>query len=148
MLSGFSLTPRYRLDDESPWLKGIDPLRRYWIYANGNSDDVRILPGLQMVEFEEFRQAVRGFRAMTPGEELSLPASMGSTLVICCVAENCYAIPDESTGAQVWHLFDKESLESLLMTAHPDWRCTPEHLSLGRSFLSHAWQQPAAVKAA
>jgi len=48
----------------------------------------------------------------------------------------------------VWHLFDYESLESLLMTAHPDWRCAPEHLALGRSLLSVAFEQPAAAKVA
>jgi hypothetical protein len=31
----FTLSPRYRLDDELPWLEGIDPSRHYWIRVNG-----------------------------------------------------------------------------------------------------------------
>jgi hypothetical protein len=148
MFSGLSLSPRYRLDDLSPWLQGIDPLRRYWLNANGDAGAVRRLPGLQPADFNAFRQAIRRFRGMVPGEQLSLPASLGASLTIHCVAENCYAIADDSPAAPVWHLFDHEALESLLMTAHPDWQCAPEHLSLGRSLLAYAWQQPTVMKAA
>jgi hypothetical protein len=148
MFSEFSLAPRYRLDDESPWLKGIDPLRRYWLYINGDQQRVAVLPGLYAKDSEVFRQSIRSFRRMTIGERLALPTELGEGLLIHCVAENCYAIADPATVAPAWHLFDRESLESLLMTAHPDWQCAPQHLSLGRSLLNLAWGQPAAVKAA
>jgi hypothetical protein len=46
MFSELSLAPRYRLDDDSPWLKGIDPLRRYWICVNGDPRSMRVLSGL------------------------------------------------------------------------------------------------------
>jgi hypothetical protein len=148
MFSELSLAPRYRLDDLSPWLKGIDPLRRYWIQVNGEQDLVRQLPGLRSDDFEVFRQSIRSFRQMTAGEILSLSAELGQELTIHCVGENCYAISDTTTPHPVWHLFDYESLESLLMTAHPDWRCAPQHLTLGRSLLSLAFEHPASVQAA
>ncbi|MBE9111252.1 hypothetical protein IQ273_17745 [Nodosilinea sp. LEGE 07298] len=148
MFSELSLAPRYRLDDVSPWLKGIDPLRRYWICANGDPRAMRVLPGLSAQSVEAFKQAIWGFRSLTIGQELALPAGMSDRLTIYCVAENCYAIADSSTGAEVWHLFDAESLESLLLTAHPDWQCAPEHLNLGRSLLTAAWGQAAVPKAA
>ncbi|TVP68377.1 MAG: hypothetical protein EA342_06100 [Leptolyngbya sp. LCM1.Bin17] len=148
MFSEFSLTPRYRLDDESPWLKGIDPLRRYWIYVNGDQRRIGVLPGLHAKDLETFRQSIRSFRRLTIGEELVLPTELGEGMTIHCVAENCYAMADSSAVGPVWHLFDRESMESLLLTAHPDWQCAPQHLSLGRSLLSLAWGQPAALKAA
>ena len=42
---------------------------------------------------------------------------------IYCVSTNCYAVADEVAGAEVWPLFDRETLENLLMTmtAHEDW---------------------------
>jgi hypothetical protein len=148
MFSELSLAPRYRLDDESPWLKGIDPLRRYWLYVNGDQRTMRVLPGLSTQSPEAFKQAILGFRNLAVGEELTLPAGMGDRIVLHCVAQNCYAIADNSAGAEVWHLFDAESLESLLLTAHPDWQCAPEHLNLGRSLLTAAWGQVAVPKAA
>jgi hypothetical protein len=148
MFSELSLTPRYRLDDESPWLRGIDPLRRYWICVNGDQSELRLLPGLASQSKEAFRQSILSFRELGIGQELTLPTGFGGRLTLYCVAENCYAIADDSTGAEVWHLFDRESLESLLLTAHPDWQCAPEHLNLGRSLLTLAWGQPAVVKAA
>ncbi|PSN12149.1 hypothetical protein C7293_21460 [filamentous cyanobacterium CCT1] len=148
MFSELSLAPRYRLDDESPWLKGIDPLRRYWICVNGDQRAMRVLPGLSTQSVEAFKQAIRGFRYLAIGQELTLPAGMSDRITLYCVAENCYAIADKSTEAEVWHLFDAESLESLLLTAHPDWQCAPEHLNLGRSLLTAAWGQPAVPKAA
>jgi len=148
MFSEMSLSPRYRLDDESPWLKGIDPLRRYWIYINGEQDFIRALPGLKTPDFDAFCQSIRGFRNLTIGTVLTLPTELGRGLTIHCVAENCYCIADTSAPYPVWHLFDYESLESLLMTAHPDWRCAPEHLELGRSLISVAFDQPAAAKVA
>lgn len=148
MFSELSLAPRYRLDDQSPWLQGIDPLRRYWIHVNGEQHYVRMLPGLKTHDFESFRQAIRSFRNLTIGAVLTLPAELGRGLTIHCVAENCYAVVDSTTSAPVWHLFDYESLESLLMTAHPDWQCASQHLELGRSLLSLAFEQPAAAKVA
>ncbi|NJL46683.1 MAG: hypothetical protein HC929_03245 [Leptolyngbyaceae cyanobacterium SM2_5_2] len=144
----FPLLPRYRLDDESPWLQGIDPLRRYWLAVNGDEATVRMLPGLSTQDFESFKQAIFGFRALEVGQELTLPADFGQQLTIACVAENCYAVTDDSTPAPLLHLFDREALESLLMTAHPDWQCAPQHLTLGRSLLAAAWGQSVAVKAA
>jgi hypothetical protein len=128
-------------------LKGIDPLRRYWVMVNGEENLVRRLPGLNTPDFERFKQAIRSFRALDVGQELTLPAEMGEDLTITCVAENTYAIADHFS-APVWHLFDRESLESLLMTAHPDWQCAPQHLRLGQSVLTAAWGQPAIAKAA
>ena len=58
MFSEMSLAPRYRLDDESPWLKGTDPMRRYWIHVNGEQGFLRALPGLKPNDFETFRQAI------------------------------------------------------------------------------------------
>ncbi|MEY3297736.1 MAG: hypothetical protein RLZZ597_996 [Cyanobacteriota bacterium] len=147
MFSQLSLAPRYRLDDESAWLQGIDPLRRYWVMVNGEETLVRRLPGLSTQDFDSFKQAIRGFRALDIGQELTLPAELGEQLTIFCVAENTYAIADHSL-APVWHLFDRESLESLLMTAHPDWQCAPQHLRLGQAVLTAAWGQPIAAKAA
>jgi hypothetical protein len=144
MFSELSLAPRYRLDDESLWLKGIDPLRRYWIYVNGEQDFVRILPGLKIKDIEAFRQSIHSFRNLATGAMVTLPTELGSGLTIHCVAENCYAIADSSAPNPVWHLFDYESIESLLMTAHPDWKCAPQHLELGRSVISFAFEQPAA----
>jgi hypothetical protein len=148
MFSELSLAPRYRLDDESPWLKGVDPLRRYWLCVNGDRRAVRVLPGLAAQSPEAFKQAIRSFRQLAIGQELTLPAGLSDCLTLHCIALNCYAIADRTTDAEVWHLFDAESLESLLLTAHPDWQCAPEHLNLGRSLLTAAWGQPAVTKAA
>lgn len=157
MFSELSLAPRYCLDDESPWLRGIDPLRRYWICVNGDPRSLRVLPGLATQSEEAFKQAIYSFRSLGIGQELTLPAGMSDgpqgpvsdhRLTIYCVAQNCYAIADRSTGAEVWHLFDTESLESLLLTAHPDWQCAPQHLNLGRSLLTAAWGQPSMPRAA
>ncbi len=148
MFHELSLAPRYRLDDESPWLKGIDPLRRYWICVNGDRRAVRVLPGLSAQSPEALKQAIRSFRQLAIGQELTLTAGLSDRLTIYCIAIDCYAIADRTTAAEVWHLFDQESLESLLLTAHPDWQCAPEHLNLGRSLLTAAWGQPAVAKAA
>jgi hypothetical protein len=148
MFSQLSLAPRYRLDDESPWLQGIDPLRRYWLVVNGDEATVRLIPGLSSDDFDAFKRAIRSFRSLDVGQELSLPAELGEQITIVCVAENCYAVVDPDPTAPVWHLFDREALESLLMTAHPDWYCAPQHLILSQSLLTAAWGQPVAVNAA
>lgn len=143
-----SLAPRYRLDDEHPWLIGIDPLRRYWIAVNGDETHTAVLPGLQADTLAELKAAVMGIRDLAAGDRLELPTAMGNSLEVRCVAENCFAIADSSNGVPVEHCFDQESLESLLMTAHPDWRCAPQHLELGRRQLNGAWTAPAVAKAA
>lgn len=107
-----------------------------------------VLSGLSTQSSEAFNQAIRSFRTLAIGQELTLPAGLSDRLTIHCVANNCYAIADRSTGAEVWHLFDAESLEALLLTAHPDWQCAAEHLNLGRSLLTAAWGQVAVPKAA
>lgn len=141
----FPLAPRYRLDDESPWLEGIDPLRRYWLSANGDRARTAIVDGLRPESFEAFVAQIRQFRALAPGDRLTLgtgsnPATEGSVL---CVSNNCYAVETKFEGAPVWHLFDLEALESLLMTAHPDWIPSDRDMALGRRMLERAMVAPA-----
>ena len=142
------LAPRYRLDDEQPWLVGIDPIRRYWLAVNGNDAVTLAIPGLVVSSVSELRDIILTFRGMTPGEQLKLPTFGEDALVIHCVGDNCFAVEGVVQSAPTSHLFDQETLESLLRTAHPDWQCAPAHLDLGKRFLSLAWQEPAAVKAA
>lgn len=138
------LAPRYRLDDESVWLEGIDPTRHYWLWVNGDRCLAVALPGLCVTSLEAFVQALRCFRSLQSGGQIQLHSAMGS-LSLHCISSNCYAIAAEVKGAAVWHLFDQETLESLLMTAHPDWQCSEADLALGRRLLARAWQQPAAA---
>lgn len=138
----FTLAPRYRLDDDSVWLIGIDPLRRYWIAVNGDTQTQITLQGLSVSCFEEFQEAIWAFRSLGPGEVLEIPGPTGA-LMIQCVNENCLAVHDHLEGAEVWHLFDQETLESLLMTAHPDWRCAPRDLELGRQLIGGLWPEVA-----
>lgn len=144
----FPLVPRYRLDDEQPWLLGIDPLRRYWLSVNGGSTVTALVPGLNTESFETFRTAMRSFRQLQAGETIHLPTALGTSLDITCVSNNCFLIAGNVNGAAVSHVFDQESLESLLMTAHPDWCCAPHHKELGCQVLSLSWSQPAAAKVA
>jgi hypothetical protein len=144
MISSLFLAPRYRLDDELPWLEGIDPSRHYWIWVNGDTRLSVAIPGLAAPSFEEFRQTILNFRALQPGDGLTLERAAASTL-IRCVGENCYAIAGEVNGAATWHLFDRETLESLLMTSHPDWQCAPKDIELGRRLLSLCWSQVVAA---
>ncbi len=140
----FTLASRYRLDDESVWLLGIDPLRRYWIAVNGDSETTVALQGLSVNCFEEFQGAILAFRDLTPGDELEITGPTGA-ITIHCVTDNCYGLIDRIDGAEVWHLFDQETLESLLMTAHPDWRCAPRDLELGRKLIQGALSQTAEI---
>lgn len=140
----FPLSPRYRLDDELPWLVGIDPARRYWLAVNGEQEQTMVIPGLLPHSRDEFKAAILAFRGLQPGETLTLN-TLNQPLHLHCVADNCYAIATEVKAAPVWHLFDYESIESLLMTAHPDWQCAPQHLALGRSLLSQAFEQSVAA---
>lgn len=141
----FCLSPRYRLDDEFPWLEGIDPSRHYWVAVNGDSNSTVAIPGLVVDSISELKQAMQQFRALQPGEQMTL-ARIANALTIHCISSNCYAVEDKINDAQVWHLFDQETLDSLLMTAHPDWQCAPSDVELGRRLLLRALQEPAAVK--
>jgi hypothetical protein len=135
----FALSPRYRLDDELPWLEAIDPSRHYWIAVNGDSNATTAIPGLAVSSFDEFKQAIRQFRALQVGGQMTI-ARAASTCTVTCISSNCYAIQAEVNGAAVWHLFDRETLESLLMTAHPDWQCSPKDVEMGRKLLAKSFQ--------
>jgi hypothetical protein len=144
MTNPFVLAPRYRLDDESVWLEGIDPSRNYWIAINGDSDRIVPLPGLLVDAIAELREVILEFRALEAGQSMTF-ARVANAYTIHCVGENCYAFAAEVNGAEVWHLFDEETLESLLMTAHPDWQCSPKDMDLGRRMLFMSWQKPVAA---
>lgn len=142
MYPQFTVIPRYQLDDQLPWLEGVDPLRNYWIAVNSDRAWVVSLTGLNPNSWEEFKQFMRRFRSLQPGESIKLE---NSDEEIICVSPNCYAYASEVNNAPVWHLFDEESLDSLLMTAHPDWQCSQKDLLLGRSQLETAWQTTVAA---
>lgn len=143
----FTLACRYRLDDESPWLLGIDPLRRYWLAVNGDPDTTVALQGLSVNSMEDFQMVLLAFRDLTSGDELEIAGPTGA-VTIHCVSDNCFAMSDRIDGAEVWHLFDHETLESLLLTAHPDWRCAPRDLELGRKLIQSALLQTAEISKA
>ena len=144
MTQPFILSPRYRLDDESPWLEGIDPSRHYWISVNSDAGFEVAIPGLCVSSRQEWKQSIRQFRSLQPGEQMDL-VRIANRCTIHCISDNCYAIAADVAGAPVWHLFDKETLDSLLMTSHPDWQCAPKDMDLGRQLLARSLQQ---VKAA
>jgi hypothetical protein len=143
-MQSLPLAPRYRLDDESPWLEGIDPSRHYWIWVNGESSLSIPIPGLVMLSPEQFRETILEVRRLQPGQHLELQRA-AVTSTIHCISPNCYAIAGEVNGAPVWHLFDQETLESLLMTGHPDWKCAPKDVELGRRLLLRSWEQTIAA---
>ena len=136
----FTLAPRYRLDDESPWLEGIDPGRNYWIAVNGDANIKLAIPGLTVSSLMEWKQNIRKFRALQPGERMDIVRAAQSC-TIYCISSNCYAIEAEVAGSPIWHLFDQESLDSLLMTSHPDWQCAAKDIDLGHQLLARSWQQ-------
>ena len=142
MQSTLPLAPRYTLDDESPWLVGIDPVRRYWVKVNGAGDCAIAIPGLSTVSFEILKEAIRSFRTLTVGATLTLPTYTTERLTIHRLANNLYAIPYPIHGASAWHLFDRETVESFLLTAHPDWQCAPQDIALGRDAVMQSWKQP------
>jgi hypothetical protein len=142
MFSCLPLAPRYRSDDEFPWLEGIDPSRHYWIGVNGDVEQSVAIPGLCPETCDTFKTAIQQFRRLAPGESMTIPRAV-ITSTIHCVGENCYALADDLAPAPVWHLFDRDAMESLLMTAHPDWMCSDQDLELGRRRLMQAWQQAA-----
>ena len=67
----------------------------------------------------------------------------GFEMTLHCVSPNLYAIEGVVDG-DAWHLFDAESIEAFLMTAHPDWQCASKDIALGQSQL-HASLQLAAA---
>jgi hypothetical protein len=140
MTTGLTPAPRYRLDDESFWLMGIDPMRRYWVAVNGCEATTLALGGLHTSSMEELSQALLDFRRLKAGETVDLP-SFGGELQIHCIDQDCYAIAQDDPGAAVWHLFDRETLEALLITAHPDWMCSSADLELGRKLLNLSCQK-------
>jgi hypothetical protein len=144
MSSLFPLAPRYRLDDEMPWLEGIDPTRHYWLWINGDQSLTTLIPGLSTPKFEDFKTTVKQFRALQPGERMALGDAVPACQIVC-ISPNCYAIEMELNGAMVWHLFDQETLDSLLMTGHPDWQCSERDLMLGRRLLARSWAQTVAA---
>jgi hypothetical protein len=137
----FPLAPRYRLDDDLVWLEGIDPSRHYWIRINGSADAIAVIPGLATTSIDTFKAMMRQFRSLEPGDRMSIQRT-ASACQIHCISQNCYAIEAEETGARVWHLFDQETLDSLLMTSHPDWQCAPKDMELGRRLLMRSWAIP------
>lgn len=139
----FVLAPRYRLDDESPWLEGIDPARYYWIAVNGDAGIRVAIPGLSVSSLEEWKQNIRQFRSLQSGDQMKL-VRIATSCTLHCISDNCYAIEGEVTGAKVWHLFDQETLYSLLMTSHPDWQCAPKDIDLGRQILARSLEKVAA----
>ncbi len=138
MTPHFPLAPRYRLDDELSWLEGIDPARNYWIWTNGEREATVAIPGIVAPSLTEFKSLIRQFRALQPGDRMTLTRT-ADALVIHCISPNCYAIETQISKAPVWHLFDQETLDSLLMTGHPDWQCAPKDIELGRRLLLRAW---------
>ena len=140
MTQSFTLSPRYRLDDESPWLEGIDPARHYWIAVNNDTAVKVAIPGLTVSSLREWKQSIRQFRSLQPGEQMEL-VRIATSSTIHCISSNCYAIEAEVAGALVWHLFDQETLDSLLMTAHPDWQCAPSDIDLGRQILARSLEK-------
>lgn len=145
MRSTLALAPRYTLDDESIWLIGIDPVRRYCIRPDGEPCLTLKIPGLMTASFEALKGSIQGFRALLPGSSMSLPTYTSEKLTIHYLAEDLYAISYPVNGAPAWHLFDRETIESFLLTAHPDWQCAPKDIALGRDLLSQSWAQPCAA---
>ena len=141
-----ALTPRYCLIDSDPWFIGIDPLRRYWLNVNGESDFRMGIPGLSCDSPSDLKHAVMTFRELVPNQSMELPTYCSETpLTIHCINNNLYAIPGEVHGAQIWHLFDTEAIEACLMTAHPDWKCAQKDRALGLQVLNASWQQQPAI---
>ncbi|MEB3357106.1 MAG: hypothetical protein VKK04_10285 [Synechococcales bacterium] len=139
-------TPRYCLIDESPWLEGIDPICQYWIAVNGQPSILTPVPGAIAASLQSFKTIIETFRGLQPGERLLLERP-SDPCVIRCVGPNCYAIETTLAGAPVWHLFDQETLDVLLLTCHPDWECSPHDMNLSRAALYRAWEQAAVFRA-
>jgi hypothetical protein len=142
MAANNSSSPCYRINDELPWLEGIDPSRHYWIAVNGDNQHIATIPGLIIISsLDELRETMRRFRTLQPGEQMILERAASITKIYC-IASNCYAVEAYIDGAAVLHLFDCEALDSLLMTAHPDWQSSAKDIELGRKVLSRSFQMP------
>lgn len=142
MQFALSLTPRYTLDDESTWLIGIDPVRRYWIKVDDEAAITITIPGLLTPSFEALKEVVQSFRSLPVGAMLTLPTFTSERLTIHHLTDNLYAIPHPVNGALAWHLFDRETIEAFLLTAHSDWQCAPQDLALGRDLITQGFKQP------
>lgn len=101
-----------------------------------------VIPGLIVSSIEELKAAMQQFRSLQPNETMKITRVSGSC-TLYCINQNCYAIEGRVKGALTWHLFDKESLESLLLTSHPNWLPSPSDIELGRKLLARAFEQPA-----
>ena len=132
------LSPRYLLDDRSSWLEGVDPSRRYWIAVNGDKNHIVAIPGPVVSSRSELKQIIFQFRLLQPTEKMTLTRA-ASACTIHCIRENYYTLEVEDNIAPVLHLFDRETLDALLMTAHPDWRCSPADIDLGRKLLMRSF---------
>lgn len=137
-----SLAPRYRFNDRSIWLVGIDPARNYWLNLNGDRHRPTLLPGFTTTSAIIWQQVFKQFRSLQPTEKMIIARTAG-VFTIHCLSRDCYAIASEVNHAPVWHLFDRDSLESLLASAHPDWTCTPQDVDLGRQMIERAFTQDA-----
>ncbi|MGK7939828.1 MAG: hypothetical protein AB4062_06700 [Crocosphaera sp.] len=142
MMKPLILSPRYRLDDDITWLEGVDPSRRYWLAVNGDKTLTVIIPGLCVPSIQELKETILKLRSLQPQEKMVIKRTVGR-LVIQCISNNCYAIQGRVKGALTWHLFDKDSLESLLLTSHPDWFPSQKDVELGRKVLEMSFEQPA-----
>jgi hypothetical protein len=130
--------PRYCLKD-AQWLLGTDPLRRYWLCANEDPTQVAVIQGPAFEYFIHFRQMLVRLRGLVAGDFLELQTA-GHPLQIDCLAPDCYAVSGTVRGAAATHLFDRKSLESLLLSAHPAWEGSPRDLLLGQTLLQNLWQ--------
>jgi hypothetical protein len=137
-----TLAPRYRLDDESIWLEGVDPSQHYWIRVNGDPQLQIVIPGLCVATIQELKNVILKVRSMQAGDMMRIQR-IADSFTLHCVGNNCYAIEGRVRGALTWHLFDKEALESLLLTSHPDWIPSEKGMELGRNHLINAFSQPA-----
>ncbi|MGK7931483.1 MAG: hypothetical protein AB4041_08615 [Microcystaceae cyanobacterium] len=142
MSQSFILAPRYRLDDESPWLEGVDPCQYYWIWVNGDPQLQVVISGLRASSVQELKTVIKQVQSLQAGEIMRIQRTK-EDFILHCVGDNCYAIEGHIQGALIWHLFDKEALESLLMTSHPDWLPSPKGIELGRNRLKQSFAQPA-----
>ncbi len=142
MSQPFILAPRYRLDEESVWLEGVDPSQHYWIWVNGDPNLQVVIPGLCVETIQELKTVMKQVRSLQAGDMMRIERIAGS-FTLHCVSDHCYAIEGRVQGALTWHLFDKEALESLLMTSHPDWIPSAKGIELGRNHLIKAFAQPA-----
>jgi hypothetical protein len=155
MVPALSLSPCYRLADQQNWLNWLDP-HHSWIKVNGCAELKVRLPGLAAASVEEFRSVLRQFRALQPGSELQLIRS-ASVTTIYCVSDSCYAVFGQVNAAPIGaidspigevpilHLFDPETLESLLHASCPDSSGRPQTSDGAHCWLSQSWERAIAA---